>query len=400
MNVLFFCHADFASNSMGHIAGFARGLHALGHACAAAIPGDDRASIAALGSEPRLRPFLFSETWERPAALFPDGRPADLLHAWTPREHVRLAVERCRETMPRARLVVHLEDNEEHLAASHTGADHGRLLTLSDPELAAVLPVHLAHPRNSKAFLRSAHGVTGIVRELADFAPRGTPFAELLPGVDFETYSPGAPDPRLRETLGLEPAEKVIFYPGNSHFANREELQSLYDAVVLLNEGGLPCRLVRTGVDTVPFPLRAAPVLHLGFVERAQLPGLMRLADALVQPGEVNEFNQYRLPSKLPEFFASGRPVLLPRANIGLRVRPGIDALLLKSGRAEDIAAACRTVFDDSALAQRLSRGGAEFARRHFQPEVNAAGLDRFYRQISLSRQGWRQKIRQAVGWG
>lgn len=392
MNVLFFCHADFASNSMGHIAGFARGLRALGHSCAAAIPGDERGSALALGGDPPLRPFIFSDAWEQPAAIFPDGAPADILHAWTPREHVRQAVDRCRQAMPRARLVVHLEDNEEHLAASLTGQDYASLEALPDAELDALLPPYLAHPRRYREFLRSADGITGIVQELADFSPPGAPFAELWPTVDFRVHCPGPPDESLRASLGLAPEERVLVYPGNSHFANRDELQTLYDAVELLNAQGVPCRLIRTGMDTVPFPLRPAGcVLHLGFVDRARLPELLRLADVLVQPGVADAFNRYRLPSKLPEFFAAGRPVLLPRANVGLRVRPGVDALWLDSGAPEEIAANCRRIFDDPALAGRLSEGAAAFARDHFEPETNARALGRFYARL---RSPWRRVLR------
>lgn len=400
MNVLFFCHADFACNSMGHIVGFAGSLRTMGHACAAAIPGDDRRSVAALGPEPPLRPFLFSETWTRADALFPDGRPADILHAWTPREHVRRAVEHCRLGMPAARLVIHLEDNEDFLAASFLGKEVARLRELSDDELAARLPVHLARPRESRQFLETADGITGIVERLRDFAPPGVPFAELWPGVDFRAYHPGPPDTALRASLGIGTGEKILCYPGSSHFANAGEIASLYEATFLLNRTGVPCRLIRTGSDTVDFSARFAPdelaksVLHLGFVERERLPGLLRLADVLVQPGTDDPFNRYRLPSKLPEFLASGRPVLLPPVNVGRRVRPEREALFLAQGGAEAIAKQCRRVFADGELARRLGAGAAAFARRHFDPTVNAGGLARFYQRLrSPWRGGWRRLL-------
>ena len=48
-------------------------------------------------------------------------------------------------------------------------------------------------------------------------------------------------------------------------------------------------------------------------------PQLLVAADILVQPdGSPGPFNDYRFPSKLPDFFASGRPVVLPKTNIGL----------------------------------------------------------------------------------
>ena len=214
MNVLFFCHDDFACNSMGHIAGAAGGLRALGHACAVAIPGDDLSSAAVLGENPPFRPVIFSGTWEQPHALFPDGRPADVIHAWTPREHVRRAVEHLRRDLPAARLIVHLEDNEDYLTARFAGQDDAGLRELSDAELAARLPVHLSHPRESRRFLQSADGITGIVARLVDFAPPGMPFAELKPGVDFRVYHPGPPDPTLRASLGIRREEKHSLLPG------------------------------------------------------------------------------------------------------------------------------------------------------------------------------------------
>ena len=159
------------------------------------------------------------------------------------------------------------------------------------------------------------------------------------------------------------------------------------------------CRavLVRTGKDTREFLEGLAAedlarfVVDLGFVERERVPGLMRQADVLVQPGEVDDFNRYRLPSKLPEFLATGRPVVLPRANVGRRVRDGREALVLASGEPEKIARQCRRIFSDAALAARLGRGGERFARRRFDPAGNTRRLERFYRRVlSPWRRAWR----------
>ncbi len=388
MNILFFCHDNFACNSMGHIAGFAGALRGFGHACAAAIPGDDRSSAVVLGENPPFRPAVFSDGWERPGELFPDGRPADVLHVWTPREHVRRAAELCRQHMPAARLVVHLEDNEEHLIARFTGEPWDRVRARPDGELAARLPVHLSHPREYRRFLASADGVTGITETLADFVPAGVPFIELWPGVDFTRFHPGPPDPALRTALGIGTREKILCYPGSSHFANGQEMRNLYEAVFLLNERGIACRLIRTGHDEADFTASFAPdklaryILHLGFVDRARLPDLLRLADVLVQPGRDDDFNRYRLPSKLPEFLASGRPVLMPRANVGRRVRSGVEALILETGEPAEIADQCRRVFADAALSQRLAAGAVAFARRCFDPVLNARKLAGFYRRL------------------
>ena len=397
MNILFVCPNDFVSNSMNHITGFARGLGALGHASAVAVPDHYAETVATLERDAPFRPVLFSDTWKDVGGLFPDRQPADVVHAWTPRENVRRAVARCREAVPAADLVIHLEDNEQHLSEVFAKIGHAHLRHLSNEELAEKVPLNLAHPRRSLDFLRSADGLTGIVAELADFAPVGVPFVELWPPVDFERYHPGPPDPALRVKLGIRPEEKILCYNGNSHFANGAEMQSLYEAVFLLNRRGVPCRLIRTGLDAADFSRRfpadelASQIVHLGFVEAARLPALLRLADVLVQPGESNRFNTHRLPSKLPEFLASGRPVIMPRANVGLRVRPGEEALVMETGRPEEVADLCQRVFADAGLAERLAAGAAAFARRSFDPATNSKVLAQFYKESCLL---WRQRAR------
>ena len=45
-------------------------------------------------------------------------------------------------------------------------------------------------------------------------------------------------------------------------------------------------------------------MLDLGFVSRDRLWDLLAAADVFVQPGGPSPFNDYRFPSKLPDFLA------------------------------------------------------------------------------------------------
>jgi hypothetical protein len=54
----------------------------------------------------------------------------------------------------------------------------------------------------------------------------------------------------------------------------------------------------------------------------------------------------------------------MPATNVGLRVKPGEEALLLNTGSAEEIAAAVGKILDDPALAARLAGGAQAFAQR------------------------------------
>ncbi len=389
MNILFVNYGDFTTNSLNHIGGFANTLCASGHACVVAVP-DGRETLHHL-ADPLFIAATYDEALARPN-LFPDGRTADLIHAWTPRECVRkfvLAYQRAALAASggthAARLVIHLEDNEHFLLECFTGIPLAQLRAASATELETRLNDRLPHPLRSESFLRIADGVTHIIDRLAEFAPPGLPTHLLFPGVDFNSYHPQPADPAYRAELGLRDDEKVIAFTGSNTFANEPEMRELYLAVALLNQRGTPTRLVRTGFNSPRFLASLSDdvqrhVLDLGFIAKAQLPRLLALADVLVQPGRPGPFNDYRLPSKLPEFLASGRPVALPPTNLATLLRDGHDVIFLPAGGTPaDIADTCERLFADPELGASLGENAAAFARRHFDLAANTSALADFY---------------------
>jgi glycosyltransferase involved in cell wall biosynthesis len=165
-------------------------------------------------------------------------------------------------------------------------------------------------------------------------------------------------------------------------------MMSLYVAVQLLRRRGQPVRLVRLGhsefggVD--PRAIRAVSdgVLELGQIDWREVPDYLALADAFVQPGACDDFNRYRLPSKLPEFLAMGRPVIVPHCNIGHDLTHGENALLLEQGNAVEIMARVEDLIADRELAERLGRGARRFAIEVLSWSANAAALGEFYGEL------------------
>ena len=385
MNILFVNYGDFTSNSLNHIGGFARELSDKGHACAVAVPsGKESLSVI---PHPCFVATLFGEALQSPE-LFPDGRGADIIHAWTPREVVRRFVIAYQKAAKKAaHLVIHLEDNEEFLMESYSGKSIAELRKLTGAEIDAALSDRLSNPIRYKTFLELADAGTVIVDRLGEFLPASLPRSLLQPGLEPHRAGPVQAHPGARAELGLEAAERVIVYTGSNTFANEADILELYRAVARLNKRGIRTRLVRTGFNRPVFQeaLTAelkAHVIDLGFIESGRLPGLLSVADVLVQPGHPGPFDDYRLPSKLPEFLASGRPVVLPKANIALHMKDGVEALFLKTGKADDIADCCERIFKDPHLSQRLGRAGADFAARHFSLAANGAGLLALYERL------------------
>jgi glycosyltransferase involved in cell wall biosynthesis len=383
VNVVFVNYHDFTSNSAVHIFNLANELAGGGVGCAVAVPGDP-ATIRLIGA-PRFLALSFADA-RKGALRYPDGGPPSLVHAWTPREAVRQLTEElaARYGCP---YVVHLEDNEDVLTANSLGLTLEQLQALPAAELDASVPPTLAHPRRMRRFLAGAAGMTAIVDRLFELQPDGLPAEVVWPAFEPELFTAEPPEPELRRRLGIDDSEAVLVYTGNAHTSNAAELRSLYLAVAALNRAGRPVKLVRLGRDYVRFieaELKSIErhVVRVPLQPRSEVPRYMRLADVLVQPGRPDGFNDFRLPSKLPEFFATGRPVVLPATNLGRFVADGEECILLRRGDALEIAAAVERLLGDDELRERLGKAARAFAERSFSWPASARKLRRLYERV------------------
>ena len=391
LNIVFINYGSFANNSAGHIVGFANALAERGHNVIMCANGDPRkvadygvarfrcVSRAALMAKPETLRDLVGER---------AGGASTLIHCWTTRENVRLAA-----TAAIGRLgcpyFIHLEDNEELVTRSLLGITAAQAARMSSGDWDGRVPSMLSHPSRARAFISGAAGVTIIVDALRTLVPENLAVHLLEPGMDATMLNSGLDQGdriALCQEIGVPSGARIIVYTGNIHAANAGEMLCLYEAIHLLNRRGTKVHLIRTGADYHPHHryefarLSRQHVTHLGVVDRSRLMEILKLADVFVQPGTADEFNDYRLPSKLPDFLAAGRPLILPATNLGLRLRDGIDALLLHRGDATEIADRVAEVLRDDDLAVRLGRNARRFAMENFDWQRSAAGLDRFYR--------------------
>lgn len=382
--VVFVSHGTLDSNSGGHVFGFANGLVGLGHSVAVCSRGEILTAYS--HGRPAFEFFAVGDFAGSPEAVIGfDGSfepRRTVILCWTPREIVRRAVEPVAKqyAIP---YVVHFEDNEEHLAqmwgtAGKLGAWRKKRVSDARSDLSKLAP-----------FVAGAAALTVIEPRLSEVLPDSLPTLELAPGVDLEALSeplPAARNATIRRGIGVPADAPLIVYPGNVHRANAEEMRQLYDAVRLLADRGVV--LVRTGADYVDagFLKQTGPdkgVIALGLVDRPFLVDLLKCADLFVQPGRPGPFNDYRLPSKLPEFMAIGRPIVLPATNVGARLRHGVDAMLLHEGTPEEIAGHVSAVLDDAELAARLGANARAFAERHYRWDEQVRKLDALIRKVA-----------------
>jgi glycosyltransferase involved in cell wall biosynthesis len=383
MRVLFVNYNHLDANSGIYIFNLANELARLGCECSVCVP-DGKHAVAALG-KPLFESFDFGEARLRKQPAF------DLIHAWTPREKVRSMTEELTQIYP-CPYVVHLEDNEEAVLEAFLQRPVAHLLRLPSSDLDRLIPGHLSHPLRYKEFLKHSAGVSVIVERLLEFCPEHLPSEVIWAGYEAALQWNISTDAGLRTRLGLSEHDRVVVYTGNVHPANRQEVFSLYLAVGLLNRYGIRTMLVRTGQDYVPLfdetlSLLRAHCIELGRVRRQDLPSVLALADALVQPGQPDAFNSYRFPSKLPEFLASGKPVVLPAVNIGAFLKDGEECLLLQHGNALEIAQKLEYLFRNKEVRDRIGSGGRQFAEKNLQWNKIATKVQGFYERILTSGQ-------------
>jgi glycosyltransferase involved in cell wall biosynthesis len=384
-NVLFISHCDFTGNSALHAYRIASALHARGFSPVIAVPDDPR-TVEHLGRPP-FAVISYSEA-RTGRFRFADGGEPDLVHAFTPRERVRkLAVQILVKS--RCPYVVHLEDNDRAVLSAELETSIEQLDQLPAPVLDRFIGAAQMHPLRGRHFVEHASGVSVVIDRLLELAPADIPTAVVRPGFEEAVLSPDRSRDEVRAELGIRPDDYAVVYTGTIHPANLADMRRLYVALAALRRDGHPIVFVKTGWNAPDAPelqQLGDAVRNLGWIPRAALPGLLAAADALVQPGVPGPFNDYRFPAKLPDFLASGKPVVLSRANIGEALEDGREAFVLEGGTAAEIYRALEVLRDRPDLAREIGERGREFALRELRWSKSVDGVERLYGEVMATQ--------------
>ncbi len=397
MNIIYVLYETFKSNSAIHVHNFANAFALKDHECVIAVPKQKESAEKYIGGEILYKALNFSDTL-KPNYTFPDGRGADIIHAWTPRENVRKHCSLLKEKYPLAKLIVHLEDNEEVLLSNDIPMTINELIQLPENEIDHIVPEKRSHPEKYKTFLKESDGITIIMDTLADFVPENKDYIILWPIIDCDRFRPAEAGQHLRLQLGISENETVLCYTGNVHSGNAREVRSLYLAVALANREGTPARLIRTGKDYCDFLGENGDWAHeysieLGVINSKDIPEYLALSDILIQPGSENIFNNYRLPSKIPEYLAMGKPVAVPNTNIGRFLKDREEVILLQKGDSLEILDVIKMIKGNRILTEKISSGGRKYAMENFNRDKNSERLEFFYEKIMNDKPGILKRI-------
>lgn len=309
-----------------------------------------------------------------------------ILHAWTPREASRQVTSYITHNNKHIPYFVHLEDNECALLEHYFKKPLSQLQkeALEYPD--RFTNSSFCHPLYFQNFMNSATGVTCIIKKLEEHIPQNIPRMTFWPACEGTFFQLPQKTPQEQHQLfGIPLNTKVIVYPGNIHKHNKKDIENLFTALDIINKQGYPVMLIRCGINTIPLSEVASPeqlqyIVDVGHPQSHNLPYYISLADILIQPGHLGDFDDYRFPSKIPLFLASGRPVILPKTNIGLSMEHGKNCFLLQTGSAEEIAMYIAILIKNPEQAETMGKQGKKFAQESFSWNNSAQKLIDFYR--------------------
>jgi glycosyltransferase involved in cell wall biosynthesis len=282
-------------------------------------------------------------------------------------------------------LVIYLEDNEGWISTRALDLTEATIHLHTERAISQKLPDFLSHPFRHESFVGLADAAVVVQDKLRAFVPPWVSCLTVMVGADVEFFSPRPPSPSVRARYGVSEDEKVIVYHGSLNQFNRSALQSLCTAVGLIRQRGFQCRLLRTGAYALDFlgdlPRETAlAISDLGMLPRSALPDLLSIADVFVQPGKPDPFEDFRLPGKIGEFLAMGRPVIMPNTNIAGLFKDGVEAVFLQTGDPDEIASRCVELFSNPKRGAEIGQAGRRMAERYFDARVQARLLEGAYK--------------------
>lgn len=400
-----------------HAHEFANQMIDLGHEVLLLLCGSlETASV--LAEEPRylVREVVFeSGALEESVVDLIERFEPEIIHLWTPR-HLPARVGLEAWSRSEARLVIHYEDDEEYILSEVSsnrqfGADDLKLYRfLRQSAYDAVgLERHAAslnleflretvtdpyswrwiHPLVTPVVEKIASGYTSISpaygRLIAERS--SSPVRTLYPGVDLQRFGRPANELSLRQDLGLE-GRTVLLYSGS--------IAAFHDFTSFLH--GLPnvirdypdISVVQIGHNYIPHvtgPLLESlgisdHVVFAGPVPHSRMPEYLNLADLFLGVAASNLFNAHRLPSKIPEYMAVGRPIVLADVGVANELDDVAEVIKLEGNSPAEIEKGLRRALrlrpSWPAMGQRLRKK----ARRIFDWERNAKHLVSFYQEL------------------
>jgi FkbM family methyltransferase len=180
----------------------------------------------------------------------------------------------------------------------------------------------------------------------------------------------------------IDPTATVIFI-GGALYSYSNEFALFLDALQLAaSEPNANFALVVTS-DRSSLPLaqmaaeRLGPsvsFIDIGVASDIGYMEMLKACDVVCSPGVPDDFNRYRLPSRLVKAMAMGKPILTCRCGFGESLENNHNAFLTEGNQPADWVEPITACLDPTKRAE-VGQNGRIFAEQHFDSDRVAAAL-------------------------
>jgi sugar transferase (PEP-CTERM/EpsH1 system associated) len=248
----------------------------------------------------------------------------------------------------------------------------------------------------SRFLARGVGRVCAVSRDLADEVARDwrvprERVAWIPNGVDLDAFTSRDPIARIREDLGIEPANRVVMNTGG--FRSIKDHPMLFRAFARVHRNNPDARLVmvgsgdardpRAGLDRLAAELGIEGAVRFAGIRR-DVPRLLRVCDVY-----VNSSRFEGMSNTILEAMAAGKPVVATAVGGNPElVAEGVSGFLVPAGEDEAMAARIEELLRDPSLRERMGAAGrARIETRHSMASMVRAYSD-LYEELWAGRNG------------
>lgn len=233
--------------------------------------------------------------------------------------------------------------------------------------------------------IAAAHAVTVVSAELEDLAQSwGKPPERVLRlgvGAAIDVIQP-IPKRQAREAIGIPIDRPVVVHSGLSAF-DRPHAQAVCRGILRLDSHAV-ILILGTQQRRPQGPQGAAEsrVVRLGYLPQEQLGTALCAGDLVLIPLSDRGFNRARLPNRVGDAAAAGRPVATnPTGEVGELVRDEGLGIVVDQ-RPERMAAAVVELLADPGRMEEMGRHARRVAESKWSWALRAERLDSFYAHL------------------
>lgn len=336
----------------------------------------------------------------------------DLIHVWTPRFVPALAGWQIHRLTGSPMIVDHEDDEDFHVRYMHKAWVmnwHRGFRRLAIPLIVArntawpwMAPLRpdgsarraAADPITYRLLMAAAAASTAISPALVRWAEGqwpGKPAFLLYPGADLNLFHPQPKDPALMAELNLE-NRFVIAYSGTMDVAIFSWCMNVLQEIVARKPD---IALLLIGEDRFRAEAEAIAAQHglqshyrlVGQRPYPAVPAYLSLADILLQhPLDIG--NTMRLPAKLPEYLATGKPVITYASGIGQSLEDGRHVRKLHTDQPSEAARLILELVDRPEERCALGQAARSLAQERFDWSTNGEHLMAIYAGVLAMGRG------------